>query len=141
MLDQKPMKISGGHLIDGQWRRNSGGFSHNNPSTGVALAPDFGEAGDAEVDAALTAAVSAFQATRNLEPRWPARFLEAIAEQISNLGDALLERANQETALPPARLVSERGRTVNQLKMFADLVRDGAWLEATIETAEANRQP
>jgi len=43
--------------------------------------------------------------------------------------------------LPEARIVSEQGRTVSQLNMFASLVRDGSWLEASIDTAEPDRQP
>jgi NADP-dependent aldehyde dehydrogenase len=43
--------------------------------------------------------------------------------------------------LPEARIIGERGRTVSQLNMFGGLVRDGSWLEASIDTAEPNRQP
>jgi len=32
-------------------------------------------------------------------------------------------------------------RTVGQLKLFADVVRDGSWVEAVIDTADPNRQP
>jgi len=89
----------------------------------------------------MAAASAAFEAVANLDPRWPASLLDRIAEEIMALGDALLDRAAAETALPRGRLISERGRTVGQLKMFAQIVREGAWLDATIDTGDAHRQP
>jgi NADP-dependent aldehyde dehydrogenase len=47
----------------------------------------------------------------------------------------------QETGLPRARLEGERGRTVNQLRLFARVVRDGEWLDARIDHAQPLRQP
>jgi len=46
-----------------------------------------------------------------------------------------------ETALPEARLTGERGRTMGQLRMFADLIREGSWVEARIDTALPDREP
>src|SRR5439155_17617237 len=66
---------------------------------------------------------------------------EAIAAKIMDLGDALLERGEAETALPRPRLTGERARTTNQLKMFAQIVRDGSWVDATIDTADPTRTP
>src|SRR5206468_2267952 len=57
------------------------------------------------------------------------------------LGEDLLQRANQETALPEQRLIGECARTVNQLKMFAGVIREGSWLEATIDRALPDRKP
>ena len=62
-------------------------------------------------------------------------------KEILALGDDLLERCNKETGLPLARLTGERGRTVNQLKLFAELLKEGSWVEARIETAIPDRQP
>jgi 2,5-dioxopentanoate dehydrogenase len=70
-----------------------------------------------------------------------ASFLEAIAEEIMALGDALIDRCMAETALPAARLTGERARTCNQLKMFAKLLQDGWWVDARIDTAQPERQP
>lgn len=67
--------------------------------------------------------------------------MEAIADAILDLGDSLLERAHQESGLPLARLTGERGRTVNQLRMFADILREGSWVEAVVDTAMPDRQP
>ena len=106
------------------------------PATGAVIGPQFAEAGEADVNLAALAAASAFEATRDLPPRWQADLLDAIAAKIMDLGDALLERAETETALPRGRLTMERGRTANQLKMFAEVVRDGSWVDATIDTAD-----
>ena len=57
------------------------------------------------------------------------------------LDDDLIERCHEETGLPKARLIGERGRTVNQLKLFAELLKEGSWVEARIETANPERQP
>lgn len=135
------MTLTGEHLIDGTWHASVKRFVARNPSTGDVLQPDFYEASEKDVDAALAAASRAFDASSSLDPRWPAQLLEAVGDRIMDLGDALLERAEQETALPRARLTMERGRTVSQLKMFAQVVRDGAWLDATIDTADPGRTP
>src|SRR4051812_42609113 len=136
------MDISGQHLINGEWTQSSGGtFNAENPATGEKLLPSFCEAGNAEVDAALAAAGEAFTKTLELPHGWQAKLLDSIAAKIMDLGDALLERAEQETALPCARLTGERARTCNQLKMFAELVREGSWVDATIDTADPSRAP
>jgi NADP-dependent aldehyde dehydrogenase len=43
--------------------------------------------------------------------------------------------------LPKQRLHGERGRTVDQLRLFAKVVRDGRFLSATIDHAQPERQP
>ncbi len=135
-------RLTGSHLINGQWvAAGTKTFQGENPATGEKLSPQFGEAGKAEVNAALSAAGGAFEAAFDLPHGWQAKLLDAIAARIMDLGDALLERGEQETALPRARLAGERGRTCGQLKMFADLVREGSWVDAVIDTADPNRTP
>ncbi|NED29013.1 aldehyde dehydrogenase (NADP(+)), partial [Streptomyces anulatus] len=60
--------------------------------------------------------------------------LDACAEEIEALGDALPALAARETGLPTARLNGERGRTCGQLRLFAELVRDGGALGARIDS-------
>ncbi|MEX0612554.1 MAG: aldehyde dehydrogenase (NADP(+)) [Pirellulales bacterium] len=138
-------ELCGRHLVEGRWiaAATGGGdtFEAINPATGAALAPKFAEATPGEVDAALSAAREAFLAVRDRDPRWPAELLEAIAAQIEALGDPLLERGELETALPRPRLTSERARTCTQLRMFAEIVREGSWVEAVIDLGDAKRQP
>ncbi|RFZ92705.1 aldehyde dehydrogenase (NADP(+)) [Mucilaginibacter conchicola] len=70
-----------------------------------------------------------------------ATFLDAIAEEIEALGDSLLQKASEETNLPLPRLTGERGRTTGQLRMFAEMLREGSWVEASIDTALPYRTP
>src|SRR6187402_2526868 len=85
------------------------------------------EATAADVDAAFQSAEAAFEDFRRLDAEKRAGFLEGIASEIELLGDELLATTHSETALPIAeRLVGERGRTVNQLKLFAALLREGS---------------
>src|SRR5690606_28540093 len=64
-----------------------------------------------------------------------------IASEIEALGDELLQRAHAETGLPMARLTGERARTTGQLRLFAQLVREGSWVDARIDRALPDRQP
>ena len=70
-----------------------------------------------------------------------ADFLERIAVEIEALGEELLHTTMQETNLPLARLTGERGRTTMQLRMFAQMLRDGHWVEASIDHAIADKTP
>ncbi|HEY1684192.1 MAG TPA: aldehyde dehydrogenase (NADP(+)) [Tepidisphaeraceae bacterium] len=136
-------KLTGSHLIDGQWRqeRSSRTFDAIDPSTGATLPPVFFSAVGTEANSAAEAAKRAFDLSLDLPPKWSADLLDKIAANILDLGNALLERVEKETALPRARVTGERGRTVNQLKMFAGIAREGSWGDATIDTADPNRQP
>jgi NADP-dependent aldehyde dehydrogenase len=116
-------------------------FNAQNPSTGETLAPQFREATESEVDEALQLATNAFEQYRREPPEKVAAFLTRVAEEISKLGDELIRRAQAETALPEARLIGERARTINQITMFADLVREGSWVDARIDRALPERKP
>ena len=70
-----------------------------------------------------------------------AKFLEAIAQGILDLGEVLVERVMSESGLPRARVEGERGRTVGQLRLFASLAREGRWLDATLDRAMPERKP
>lgn len=112
-----------------------------NPATGATLEPVFGGGGVGEVEAACALAQAAFGPFRAAPLAQRAQLLEAIAQGLLDLGDELIERAHQETALPLARLQGERQRTVGQLRLFAQVVRDGHWLRATLDSALPGRTP
>jgi len=95
----------------------------------------------ADLGAATRLAKSAFPLYSALHPEQKAAFLEAIAEEIMLLGDALIERCVNESGLPTARITCERGRTCGQLKLFAHHLREGSWVEARIDTALPERSP
>ena len=111
------------------------------PATGARLAPVYGGGGQAEVAQACLLASAAFDRYRETPLDVRAAFLEAIAAQILALGDPLIDRAMAETGLPRMRLEGERGRTVGQLRLFADVVRSGNWLDVRIDPAMPDRQP
>ena len=116
-------------------------FKAVNPATGEELEPAFHEATSGEIDRAVRHAQTAFGEYRNVSRKEKARFLESIAEEMIALGDNLLRRCTDETGLPETRLTSERGRTINQLKLFAQLVREGSWVDARIDAADPERKP
>lgn len=93
------------------------------------------------IDKVLRQSSVAFQTYRTRSGKQKAAFLEAIAASIESLGDQLIKTAMEETNLPEARLVGERGRTCNQLRQFAAMVSEGSWVDARIDTALPDRQP
>lgn len=94
-----------------------------------------------EVTLTLDKAARAFEKYRYYTGAQKATFLEAIGDEIMALGDELIQTVVRESGLPEGRVIGERGRTVGQLKLFAQLVREGSWVDATIETAQPGRQP
>src|SRR5690242_14288501 len=77
---------------------------------------------------ACRAAEAAFEPYRAIDLERRAGFLEWIGEEIVALGDPLIEAAVRESSLARGRIEGERGRTVGQLRMFADVVRQGGFL-------------
>ena len=116
-------------------------FYGEEPVTGRKLEPAFTEATVQEVDQAVQKAGEAFQVYRKKSGKERAAFLEAIADEIMAIGDPLIKRCMQESGLPEGRLTGERGRTVNQLKLFATLLREGSWVDARIDPALPDRTP
>jgi NADP-dependent aldehyde dehydrogenase len=116
-------------------------FRGVDPASGEELDPPYGGAGPADLERACALAWAAFDRYRETGLDERARFLETIASRILDLGDALIERAVTESGLPRARIEGERGRTVGQLRLFADVVREGSWLEARIDPALPDRKP
>lgn len=133
--------IDGAMLIGAQARQAPERFTSVDPSSGNGLSPDFSSAGPAAVGAACTLAAAAAPVYAATDPEARAAFLEGIAQAILDIGDDLITRAMTETGLPRARLEGERGRTVGQLRLFASVVRQGDWLDATIDPALPDRQP
>jgi len=111
------------------------------PSTGEALDPPYGGGTAAEVERACALAWAAFDPYRATSLEQRAAFLDTIAQELMDLGDALVERAMAESGLPRGRIEGERARTVGQLRLFAQVVRDGLWLEARIDPAMPDRKP
>jgi 2,5-dioxopentanoate dehydrogenase len=135
------MPISGRLIIGFERIATPNEFRGQDPARGVAIEPGFSVAGINDVKRACELAGRAFDPYRNASFELRARFLETCAENLLAFGDELLERAGQETALPRARLEGERARTVNQLRLFATVVRQGDWLGLRIDRAMPERKP
>jgi NADP-dependent aldehyde dehydrogenase len=116
-------------------------FTAFNPATGEAVEPKFHSASLEELNKACELAENARIAYGKVSGEEKAKFLRQIADNIESLGDILIERATLETGLPNARFVGECGRTCFQLRMFADLVERGDWVDARIDTPNPDRQP
>lgn len=112
-----------------------------NPATGTPLEPAYAGGHGEHVEQACALAWAAFDTYRETSLADRAAFLEAIADNIEALGDALIERAVAETGLPRPRIQGERGRTCGQLRTFARTVRAGEWLDVRVDTAQPERQP
>ncbi|MES2257488.1 MAG: aldehyde dehydrogenase (NADP(+)) [Pseudomonadota bacterium] len=136
------MMITGESLIGGvSVKGNGGSFQAYDPSRRESLQPAFHMVDAQQIDQACRLAGAAFDTFRATSDEARAVFLEAIGAQIVALGDTLIERAMAESGLPRARLEGERGRTVGQLKLFADLLREGSWRDVRIDSALPDRQP
>ncbi len=112
-----------------------------NPKNGEILPGKYPVNDLNDLDKAIAEANAAFEQYGKLSGETKAAFLETIADEILALGDELISRASDETGLPEARITGERGRTMGQLKLFAQLLRAGSWVEASIDTAIPDREP
>ncbi len=116
-------------------------FTATNPATGEPVGPEYAEAGPTEVEAATRLAAEAFPTFRATTPDVRAAFLESVAANIEASTEELWPRVQAETGLPLGRVQGETGRTVGQLRMFANVVRDGAWRGVRIDPALPDRAP
>lgn len=105
-----------------------------NPATGTPLDPAYHPATRDDLDEAVNAAATAFQEYGQWDGVRRGRFLRAIATHVEAAAETIQARAHLETGLPLARLQGETARTCNQLRLFADLVEDGGWQDARIDT-------
>jgi NADP-dependent aldehyde dehydrogenase len=136
------MDITGDLLIgQAQVGHDPRPITANNPATNTPLSPAFVEASADDVNRAAELAWSAFDAYRSAGYETRATFLETIATNILGLGTALIERAVDETGLTATRIETERTRTVFQLRLFAEVVRTGQFLDSRIDHALPHRQP
>lgn len=136
------MAIQGKNFIGYQLSaEGQNSFKSYVPSQDTFLPEVFYQATSSEVESAMKLAEEATLPFGSLPAAKRAAFLRAICEEISSLGDELLERAHLETGLPMARLQGERGRTIGQLTQFADLIEEGSWVDASIDTALPDRSP
>jgi NADP-dependent aldehyde dehydrogenase len=136
------MKLSGQSIIGFHAGATTKEVFHaTNPRTGERLEPGFFSATAEEVNQAVLLANQAFAAYSRTSGREKATFLRAIAANIEGISAELIDRAEQETALPKARLQGETARTCGQLRLFAQVADEGSWVMARIDRANAERKP
>jgi alpha-ketoglutaric semialdehyde dehydrogenase len=131
-------ELTGLHYINGTWVAGGTTFQ-SDPVSGDPVTVHSG--GAAEIDAAMTAAEAAFATYGWTSREDRARFLEVIADEIDARGDDLTAYGSAETGLPAARLNGERGRTCGQLRLFADHIRKGEFLDRRFDPALPDRAP
>lgn len=109
------------------------------PRTGKQREQVATEATAQEVDQAVRAAHDARSALKDRTVR--AAFLRTAAALLDESKDHLVEAADAETALGPVRLSGELARTSFQLRAFADIVDEGAFLGVVIDHPDDTATP
>jgi len=135
-------KLTGFSLIGGKSVEDHGaGFFGANPADASRLEPQFFSATSENVELAASLATEAFPVFAHQSGQARARFLRAIGENLTAGGAPVIDRAHLETGLPLTRLQGELGRTIGQLKMFAEVLEEGSWVDARIDGADPARKP
>jgi NADP-dependent aldehyde dehydrogenase len=136
------VKLAGRSLIGFRQGNGSGEpLCATDPATGHSLQPGFIAATKEEVDLAARLSAEAFVVYSRTPGRVRGAFLRTIAIKIESIAGEIVERAERETALPPARLQGETVRTCAQLRLFADVAEEGSWVSARIDHADPDRKP
>ena len=142
LLELRMIMLRGCSLLNGESREGTGeGFAGFDLVAQTRLDPAFHSASLEDVDLAATLAGEAFAIYGKYSGKEKGRFLRHIALGIEGISVELVDRAHRETALPEKRLQGELARTANQLRLFAQLVEEGSWLNARIDPAQPNRTP
>ncbi|MBG30424.1 MAG: aldehyde dehydrogenase (NADP(+)) [Opitutae bacterium] len=122
--------------------KNSGdAFCATNPATGEHLNTFYAPASEAETERSAELAEQASLRLAALSGSEKGKFLRAIADGVDHIVEELVSIMTAETGLPEPRVRGETGRTSGQLRMFADLVEEGSWVDARIDHAIPDRQP
>ena len=116
-------------------------FKTFNPLLNIENEWEITEASTNEVNQATELASGAYKTYSKISGEKKAVFLRTIAEEIEALGDELLQVYSSESGLPNGRAMGERGRTLGQLRAFANHIEAGNWVDASIDTAQPDRQP
>lgn len=136
--------VTGGHLIAGSVRPPAEGadtFRALHPRTGTSGGTTFGEATADDVADAARAAAEAFAVLRTWSGSRRGELLRRIAEELEAGSSALIQTADEETALGVARLTGELARACGQLRAFAALVEEGSYVEAILDSADPSATP
>ena len=134
--------LSGVSLIGGRSVGQRGKSFHAiNPMNGVRLEPAYHAATQPEIEQAGRLAAKAFSVFSSVSGPARADLLRRIADDLAAATAEITARANLETGLPMARLQAEMGRTTGQMKLFADVLQEGSWVNARIDEEDPQRKP
>jgi 2,5-dioxopentanoate dehydrogenase len=134
--------LTGHSIIAGKSKPGCDGtFTGVDPATGTKLEPAYSSASLEDLDLAVSLAEKAFTVYGRTSGSGRAHFLRHAAEGLEGIAAEIIDRANKETGLPEARLKGELARTVNQFRMFAQLIEEGSWVNARIDPALPERKP
>jgi len=142
MNSTQELTLSGRSLIGRQLGDTGGTSFHGvNPSNRERLEPEFRSASAEDIDNAANLAADAFRLVQGLSGRKRAAFLRRIAENIEADGEAIIRRANLESGLPLPRLQGELKRTSGQLRLFAEVLEEGSWVNARLDEGDRSIKP
>lgn len=105
------------------------------PRTGAVRRRVSEDDSEQDVRRVCAAAKAAYEEVRTRPRRWRAELLRSMADALEADCEPIVAAADAETALGGARLSGELTRTCYQLRLFAETVEDGGFLEATIDHA------
>jgi NADP-dependent aldehyde dehydrogenase len=108
------------------------------PTTGRAGSTVFHETSTAEVAHTVGSVSDSWHALREISYLDRARALDAIADAVEGERDGLIGAARAETGFSEAKLSGELTRAVMQFRFFADVIREGSFLELAIDHAREN---
>jgi NADP-dependent aldehyde dehydrogenase len=115
--------------------RSDRGVVSIDPRTGETVEVVAQETTTAEVDRLCAAALAAAPALDGMGRAGRAALLRALADALEARREDVVAVADRETALGPTRLGGELTRTAYQLRLFAEVLDEGSYLEASIDTA------
>lgn len=88
------------------------------------------------IEPVLAAAAAAAPLYAATTPTQRARFLTAVADAVEEAGPEIIALGVEETGLAEARMAGELKRTCWQLRLFAEVVIEGAYLDVRIDEAD-----
>ena len=116
-------------------------FKTFNPILNKKNECNFTEATINELNMAVNLAYDAFLEYKNADSLNRSKFLDSIVDQILLIQNDIVSVYCEETGLPDGRAKGELGRTIGQIRSFSELLKKGDWVNASIDTADAERKP
>lgn len=112
-----------------------------NPRTGEPVGPGVAPTAAGELGSALSSARSAAGRFERVSMVERSALLRALADRLDDGAGELVPLADAETALGEPRLAGELARTTFQLRLFAEVVEEGSFLEVSIDTPAPDAGP